>query len=70
MRFGLCTYIYKKVVELGYSDHFAHVRNIAFKCSLVHSGKTVKRVFSVRNIEIFNTQLKMKYGMMFTYILM
>jgi hypothetical protein len=54
----VCTYIYQKVVELGYSDHFAQVKNIAVKCPMIHSGKTIKRVFSIRNIEIFNTQLK------------
>jgi hypothetical protein len=32
--------------------------NIAVKCPLVHSGITVRRVFSERNIEIFNNQLK------------
>jgi hypothetical protein len=47
-----------KVVQLGYSDHFAQVRNIDNKCPLVHSGKTVRRIFSKRNIEIFNDQLK------------
>jgi hypothetical protein len=46
-----------KVVELGYLDHFAQVMNIAVKCPSVHSGKTVRRVFSKRNIEIFNSQL-------------
>jgi hypothetical protein len=46
------------VVELGYLGRFAQVMNIAVKCPFVHSGKTVRRVFSKRNIEIFNSQLK------------
>jgi hypothetical protein len=49
-----------KVVKLGYADHFAQVMNIAVECPLVHSGKTVKRVFSIRNIEIFKKHLKNK----------
>jgi hypothetical protein len=52
-------------VELGYSDHFAQVMTIAVKCPLVHSGKTVRRVFSKRNIERFNNQLKNEIGNMF-----
>jgi hypothetical protein len=39
-----------KVVELGYSDHFAQVMNIAVKCPLGHLGKTVTRVISKGNI--------------------
>jgi hypothetical protein len=30
------------VVELRYSDNFAQVMNIAVKCTLVHSGKTLR----------------------------
>jgi hypothetical protein len=33
---------------------------IAVECPQVHSGKAVKRVFSIRNIEIFNKHLKNK----------
>jgi hypothetical protein len=51
-------YTTTKVVELGYSDHFVQVMNTAVTCPSVHSGKTVRRVFSRRNIEIFNGQLK------------
>jgi hypothetical protein len=47
-----------KVVELGYSDNFAQVMNTDVKCPLVRSGITVRRVFSKRNIEIFNNELK------------
>jgi hypothetical protein len=47
-----------KVVELGYLNHFAQVMNIVVKCPFLHSGKTVKRVFSNRNIEILNNQIK------------
>jgi hypothetical protein len=40
-----------RVVEVGYSDHFAQIMNIAVKFPLVHSGKTV-RAFSKRNKNI------------------
>jgi hypothetical protein len=49
-----------KVVELGYSDYFVQAMNIVVKCPSVYSGKTVRRIFSKRNIEIFNSQLKNK----------
>jgi hypothetical protein len=40
------------VIELGYSDHFAQVMNIAVKCALVHSEKTVRSLLKkkYRNI--------------------
>jgi hypothetical protein len=50
----ICYHTTTKVVELGYSDHFAQVMNTAVKCPFVHSRKTVRRVFLRRNIEIFN----------------
>jgi hypothetical protein len=37
-----------KVVELGHSDHFAQVMNIAVKCPFVHSGKSVSTAAIVK----------------------
>ena len=46
------------VVEMGYSDHFALVMNIVIENSHVPlSEKTKRRVFSKRNIDLFNLRL-------------
>jgi predicted AAA+ superfamily ATPase len=47
-----------KVVEMGFSDHFALVMNILVKRPATFSVNIVKRVFSRRSIDIFNAQLK------------
>jgi hypothetical protein len=49
IRNKICYHTTTKVVELGYSDHFAQVMNIAVKCPSVHSGETVRKIFSKRN---------------------
>jgi hypothetical protein len=47
-----------KVVEMGFSDHFALVMNILVKRPATFSINTVKRVLSQRSTDIFNGQLK------------
>jgi hypothetical protein len=47
-----------RVVELGYSDHFALVMNIVVKRPLASSEKVVKRFFLKSSTDIFNCQLK------------
>jgi hypothetical protein len=56
--FSLVSFTSTRVVELGYSDHFALVMNIVVKRPLASSEKVVKRVFLKRSIDIFNCQLK------------
>lgn len=46
------------VVELGYSDHFAHVMNKVVENPKVHPEKIIRRVFSKRNIETLKSHLK------------
>jgi hypothetical protein len=46
------------VVEMGYSDHFALVMNIVVTNSFVSfPEKTKRRIFSKRNIDLFNLRL-------------
>jgi hypothetical protein len=47
-----------KVMELGFSNHFALVMNIVVKCPSIFSENVVKIIFSKRSIDIFNCQLK------------
>jgi hypothetical protein len=47
-----------KVVELGFSDHFALIMNIFVNSPSTFLECVVKRILSKRSIVIFNGQLK------------